>query len=131
MPAFLDQIAQYAKQAQISIVDMKTQQFFQVQVPRDIQDSARIDQRLAQQVDAQKKADEEKLVQTLSAMPIQMRVKGTYASLVRFLDHLQEYKQLINVANVEIRAGNEYPLLDCEFVIRIYALKTMEELQRK
>ncbi len=131
VPAFLDQISQYAKEAEIKIVDMKTQQFYEVQVNKEVAQEARVERRLANQIEAQKKSDALRSAQTLSAMPIQIRVKGSYASFVGFLDHLQEYKQLINIANVEIKAGNEYPVLDCEFVIRIYTLKTTQELIRK
>jgi Tfp pilus assembly protein PilO len=75
--------------------------------------------------------DKAKNSQTLSAMPIQIKIKGAFPNLVRFLDHLQEYKQMINVSNVVIRQDRSYPLLNCEFVIRIYTLKTMEELKNK
>ena len=129
VPAFLDQISDHAKQASISIADMKTQQFNPVGIQKDIAEAASSSRKLDKQVQMQKKSDELRRAATLSAMPISIRVKGTYASFVKFLDYLQEYKQLVNITNVEIRVA-EYPLLDCEFVIRIYALKNIAELQR-
>ncbi len=131
VPAFLDDISKYAKEASVTIIDMKTQQFYQVDVPKEIVDARYANQGLNNQIADQQKQEEIKQALTLSAMPIQVRVKGGFASFVQFLDHLQDYTQLLNIANVEIQTTSEYPLLDCQFTIRIYSLKTLEELKRK
>lgn len=131
VPAFLDEISKYAKDSSMMIVDMKTQQFHQVAVPQEMQEMRHANTSLNKQLADQQKQDELKQALTISAMPIQVRVKGGFASFVQFLDHLQDYKQLLNIANVEIQTTNEYPLLDCQFTIRIYSLKTLTDLKRK
>ena len=131
VPAFLDEIAKFAKQSSINIIDMKTQQFYQVQVPQKAKDAPQADNS-SDAANAQPKSKEElERALTLSAMPIQIKVKGTFPNFVQFLDHLQEYKQLLNIANVEIQTSQEYPMLDCQFMIRIYSLKTLGELQHR
>jgi Tfp pilus assembly protein PilO len=102
-----------------------------VDIPKEIEDSRYANVSLNNQIADQQKQEEIKQALTLSAMPIQVRVKGGFASFVQFLDHLQDYKQLLNIANVEIQSTTDYPLLDCQFTIRIYSLKTLAELKRK
>lgn len=131
VPAFLDEISKYAKQASMTIIDMKTQQFHQVYVPKEIQDSRYANMNVNTPNADQQRQEELKQAMTISAMPIQVRVKGGFASFVEFLDHLQDYKQLLNIANVEIQSTTDYPILDCQFTIRIYSLKTLAELKRK
>lgn len=129
VPAFLDEIAKYAKKSSVNIIDMKTQRFHQVRVPKDVADVRHANKNLDRQITEQQKRDEMTRAFTLSAMPIQIKIKGTFASFVQFLDQLQDYKQLLNIANVEIQTSKDYPVLECQFTIRIYSLKTLAELQ--
>jgi hypothetical protein len=123
VPAFLDQVSTFAQQASVGIVDMKTKIFRPVVVPKDLAEESKNSRNLSKQVEAQKKHDDMMKAMTLSAMPIHIRVKGTFASFVQFLDYFQEYKQLVNINNVEIKAA-DYPMLESEFIIHIYALQT-------
>lgn len=131
VPAFLDEISKYAKDASTMIIDMKTQQFHRVAVPKEVEDVRHANTSLNKQLADQQRQNELKQALTLSAMPIQVKVKAGFSSFVQFLDRLQDYKQLLNIANVEIQTTPQYPLLDCQFTIRIYSLKTLEELKRK
>jgi len=131
VPAFLDEISKYAKMASMNIIDMKTQQFYQVQIPAELKEAGSTNKNLNAQMTEQEKRNELERTYTLAAMPIKIKVKGSFASFVQFLDRLQEYTQLLNIANVEIHTTREYPILDCQFTIRIYSLKTLGELQRR
>lgn len=129
VPAFLDEISKYAKQASMSIVDMKTQRFYQVQVPQDIEDVRKRNKGLDAQVAAEERRQQMAQELTLAAMPIQIKVKGSFASFVEFINQLQDYQQLLNITNVEINSTSEYPVLDCQFTLQIYSLKTLEEMR--
>lgn len=130
IPAFLDEISKNAKEDQVRLLNMKTQPFAQVRVREEVM-GEEWQKKRKKNVD-QEKAKIENLhnILTLSAMPINIRVQGRFESLVKFLDRLQDYKQLLNVSNVVIRTISEYPLLDCSFTLSIYSLKTIAELQK-
>ncbi len=67
---------------------------------------------------------------TLAAMPINVKISGPYVSIVNFYRHLENFKQLISISNIEIAAANNtYPVLSCDFTLKIYSLKTLEELK--
>jgi hypothetical protein len=128
IPAFIDQVSEYAKEARVNITDMKTQKFQRVVVPKDdfeLGKRSPVDQtKVREQKEKRMPLSQ---VLTLSAMPIRVKVEGTFSGLAHFLNFLQDYEQLVSVSGVEISRG-DYPTLDCQFVIRIYSLKTLEEL---
>lgn len=128
IPAFLDQVSKFAKTADVDIVDMQTKQFYQVVIPAKNKPGYYTEE---ERVPSKEEQIQEVL--TLAAMPIDVRLKGPFGSLIKFLDHLQDYKQLVSISDVEILLQNqtEYPLLDCKFTLRIYSLKTLEELKKK
>ncbi|MBL8013894.1 MAG: type 4a pilus biogenesis protein PilO [Candidatus Omnitrophica bacterium] len=129
VPAFLDEISKYAKKASMGIVDMKTQRFYQVQVPQEVEEVRKRNKSLDAQVAAEERRQQMATELTLAAMPIQIKVKGSFASFVEFINQLQDYEQLLNITNVEINTTSEYPVLDCQFTLQIYSLKTLEEMR--
>ncbi|MCA9401769.1 MAG: type 4a pilus biogenesis protein PilO, partial [Candidatus Omnitrophica bacterium] len=116
IPKFLDEISKFAKNEQVNIVDMKTQKFSQVEVPSK---SAR--RKLAQSNSQSSESTDQKLkrILTLASMPIKVNLEGTFESLAKFFDHLQDYKQLINIGNIEIKTSRSYPTLECRFELKI------------
>jgi len=130
IPAFLDEISRNAKEDRISLLNMKTQPFAQVQVREEIMGEEWKRKRKKETDQEKAKIENLQNILTLSAMPINIRVQGRFESLVKFLDRLQDYKQLLNVSNVVIRTIPEYPLLDCSFTLSVYSLKTIAELQK-
>lgn len=133
IPSFIDGISEFAKKTSINILDMKTRKFQQVVVPAEIAEAKSTLVKNKEQNKSNAMATQAELDQiiTLSEMPIQIRIEGEYASFIKFLGYLEEFKQLLTVSNVEIAAGQEYPFLRCEFTLNIYSLKTLEELSYK
>lgn len=129
IPTFLDEISKNAKEDQVSLLEMKTQRFAQVKVDNAVMGEEWQEKRKKDPNDPQS-PEELRGILTLSAMPINIRVQGEFESLVRFLDRMQDYKQMVNVSNVEIRPTQNYPLLNCSFTLSIYSLKTIAELQK-
>ena len=130
IPAFLDKISEFAKTTTVSILDMKTQRFQEVRVPDNLSSTRknRISQKDKNPVE--RKKEELKNILTLAAMPIDIKVQGTFTSLVDFLEQLQSYSQLLNISNIQITLSRDYPALSCQFTLRVYSLKTLEELKR-
>jgi Tfp pilus assembly protein PilO len=133
VPAFLDNISEFAKKSSVTVIDMTTQRFQEVILPKDETASAASEQRRRKfgndTLDKKSREEEEQDVITFAAMPIQIKISGTFESLVDFLFALDGYKQLITLGNVEIGVGNNYPVLECNFLLKIYSLKTLRELE--
>ena len=131
VPAFIDEVSKYAKQLSVSVVDVTKQPFQQMQVPKDITNAGNDNHNL-NRVNAENiRGSEVKQNLTVSAMVIQFRIKGKFASVVQFFEYVQDYKHLLTIVNAEMQSTAEYPLLDCQLTIRIYALKTLVELIEK
>lgn len=132
IPKFLDSISKYAIQSSVNIEDMKTKKFSEVKVPDEIMGPQSELARRRKNKQKPKFSDNEmKRILTLAALPIDIKVRGSYANLVKFLGFLEEFGQLLSVSNVEITSDRDYPVLKCRFTLKIYSLKTLEELKRK
>jgi Tfp pilus assembly protein PilO len=129
IPAFLDEISKFAKESEVVLADMKTQKFVQVEVPKDLSDTRLGKPREGNYTAEQLEQLEETRIWTLAAMPIQIKVLGNFASLVKFLDQLQDYTQLLNISDIKISYTMNYPTLECNFTLKIYSIKTLEELK--
>lgn len=121
--AFLDKIAEFDKKAQIKITDMQTQRIQQVTASQQQVQQTRPSLSPA----AQKK---EEIGPQLAALPINMAVEAPFERLVSFLISLEKSRQLLTVSNVSIKRG-AYPLLTCRFTLRLYSLKTLEEIYKQ
>ena len=133
VPAFLDGISRFAEESFVNVVDMRTQKFAAVEIPKEVlAGMSDLDKKLIGDKKEQKETNQEKIkeIATLAAMPIRINVKGTYEAIVNFLVYLEGYKQLLTLSNVEIVSGREYPTLDCGFTLRLYSLKTLGELNQ-
>lgn len=128
IPAFIDGISQYAEEASIDITNMKTMRFQAVNRPATR--SANIQKKNRRRSNQEETMSVEKML-TLAAMPIQVSVKGTYQSFVDFLDRMEDFKQLLTISSVEIASGRDYPELKCDFTLKIYSFKTLDELARQ
>ncbi len=135
VPAFLDSISKFAALADVHLTNMKTKYFQQVVVPQNTARALagtlgnRYRSTNNQQTDPQQDLQR---VLTLSAMPIDIQVKGEFAALLKFFNQLEAYKQLLSVSAIEIKSNyNDYPTLSCNFTLKIYSLMTLEELKRK
>lgn len=130
IPAFLDEISKYARENDINIINMRTKRFYQVKVPVGVTKKTVVRGQQQEKTDAQRRKEERERIITISALPIEIKVKGEYAALVEFLNNLGDYKQLVIVNDVEIKSTREYPTLQCSFILKIYSLKTLDELKR-
>ncbi len=131
IPGFLDGLSGFAQSAGINIVDMKTSKFQAVKVPEALEDSqSELARRKMNQSVNELTKEEMSRMLTLAAMPITIKINGPYQSIVNFYRHLEGFKQLISIGNIDIAAvNNAYPVLQCDFTLKIYSLKTLEELQ--
>lgn len=133
IPGFLDGLSGFAQSAGINIVDMKTSRFQEVRVPEEIQDgqSVLMKKKLNDSNPEITKKEMGRML-TLASMPINIKISGPYGSIVNFYRHLENFKQLISIGNIEIAAANNaYPNLQCDFTLKIYSLKTLDELKDK
>ncbi len=130
VPSFLESIAQYAQQAGVNVIDMKTQRFQEVDVKAMLASSTQAKKGTASsRKEAEVSAEDAKKIFTLAAMPITFRVEGPFASFIEFLGYLEEFRQLITISSIQIASGKKYPVLECSFTLKIYSLKTLEELE--
>ncbi len=131
VPAFLDGISDFAKRSDISIVDMKTQGFSEVVVPHSSQ-SSKV-QRGSRKAEDETLTSQEQIERnlTLAAMPISIKVEGAYAAYIDFLAHLEAFEQLLTISNVRIAVNQKYPVLSCDFKLKIYSFKTLKDLERR
>ncbi len=133
VPAFLDGISESAAKSSVYVLEMKTQQFTEVEVPKDMADSRKL-ARVRVTEDLEKNSQPDRKVQlkdmlTLAAMPIRIKIDGTFEAIVNFLNSIEGYKQLLTVSNVEITTRSDYPQLTCEFTLRIYSLKRLGDIK--
>ncbi len=135
VPAFLDGISDSAAQTQVYVQEMRTQQFGRLVVPKDFEESSRkmARVRITEDLDAKERQNPKKKLNdmlTVAAMPVQFKVRGTFEALVRFLNSIENYKQLVTVSNVSIGGKpQDYPQLSCEFTLRIYSLKKLGDIK--
>lgn len=132
VPVFLESIADFAKKTQINIMDMKARRFESVMIPGVIweaqNNAARLKEAKAGKAIAEKEA--KSIDVTLAAMPIDIRVQGSYANFVQFLSYLEDFKQLLTITNMDINTSGEiYPLLGCAFTLKIYGFKNVEDME--
>jgi Tfp pilus assembly protein PilO len=134
VPAFIDGISHFAAKSKVRIMDMKTQRFSQIVVPKSFSDASKMENRgIIVDTDNEYKPDpqvEFKNRLTLAAMPIHMKIKGTFAAIVFFLNSIENDRQLLTVSNVEItRNTQDYPQLDCDFILKIYSLELLKDIK--
>jgi len=121
VPAFLEGISAFAQQTGINVLDMKAERFREVALTKKPATTAP-----AKKVKTAKTDPGEEI--TLAAMPIAFNVEGTFPSLVRFLNRLESFKQLLSISDIRIQKKNNYPTLQCNFKLKIYSFKTISEL---
>ncbi len=132
VPAFIDGISKFAQKSMVNIKDMKTGRFEEVVIAeKEPTAHPKADSGKNQKDEATQKKERLKRALTLAAMPIRVQMDGPYPSIVEFLGHLEGFDQLVTITDVGIVAGLEYPILKCEFTLKIYSLKTLEELQTR
>lgn len=134
IPGFLDGLSGFAQTAGINIIDMKTNKFQEVKVPDSMKESQselakRQQDKLTNGKDKEMSKEQMNRMLTLAAMPINFKIQGNYNSLVEFYRHMENFKQLVNISNIEIVTTPKYPTLECAFTLKLYSLKTLEELR--
>ncbi|MBU0468263.1 MAG: hypothetical protein KKF78_00390 [Candidatus Omnitrophica bacterium] len=129
VPSFLEGISQYAQKASINIVDMKTKKFQEVVIPNDIEMTQSVlekRRRLKNKVSGSQESEADKNF-SLVYLPISVMVEGDFWSFVQFLSYLEEFKQLLLVSDVKMASSREYPKLKCNFTIKIFSLRDLNE----
>ncbi len=117
---FLTHIAEFARKAQIRIVDMQTQKIQEVKPPEAVKPAI-------SQAPQDKK---EEVGPQFAALPITMNIEAPFERIVNFLISLEKTRQLLTLSNVSLKRGI-YPLLTCKVTLRLYSLKKLEEIYNK
>jgi Tfp pilus assembly protein PilO len=130
VPAFLEGISRFAEQTGVNIIDMKTKKFRAVETTTDKTASAGNKTRGTSTAKGQTSSaqDELKNSLTLAAMPISFKITGAFQDVVKFLSHLEDFQQLLTITDIEIANIKTYPVLNCQFTLKIYSFKYIEEL---
>jgi Tfp pilus assembly protein PilO len=124
--AFLNKISDFAKDSQVRIITMDAQKMRVVKLVQD-KDLDNESVRMSRPFSANKIQDRE-TGPSLVFMPIDLSIEGRFGWIIQFLTSLEKYRQLLTLTNVSIRRQEAaYPLLNCKFVLRLYALEQMEE----
>ncbi len=132
VPAFLDGISKIAQETLAMVKEMRTGKFEEVIIPNaEKKNSATKSNQGKKQDEAAEFKEQMQQALTLAAMPIRFRVEATYPAFVDFLGQLEGFDQLVTITDVEMISDQDYPTLKCGFTLKIYSLKTLEELQRK
>jgi Tfp pilus assembly protein PilO len=134
VPAFIDGLSHSAAKYAVYIMDMKTQRFSQIVIPKDMTSVNNVERRHAyEDFEDDNKKDpkvEFKDRLTLAAMPIHIKIHGTFPAIVNFLNSVENDRQLLTVSNVEIvRNTTDYPQLNCEFILKIYSLEKLKDIK--
>jgi Tfp pilus assembly protein PilO len=130
IPAFLDGISKFAGELEMKIADMKTKQFSAVRPPVDNTRAAGMIKRDANETKPNPQ-QELKRILTLAAMPIHIKMEGTYPAFVQLLAKLENFDQFLTISDVHIASNKTYPDLNCDFILKLYSFKTLEELEAK
>jgi Tfp pilus assembly protein PilO len=132
VPAFLDGLSHSAAKSSVYITDMKTERFAQIKVPKGMAGANNVEnQRYFGDFEEDSNKDpsvEFKNRLTLAAMPIHIKIHGTFTSIIHFLNYVENYRQLLTISNVEITRNQDYPQLDCEFNLKIYSLENLKDI---
>ncbi len=122
IPAFLDEIAAYAKKSKLAITNVATRQFSAVKVSEIAESASTMSS--AKLSEEQKKKKEAEVVPVLTFLPIEVTLEGSFDAIVAFLSDLERYRQLLTLSDVEIKLKN-YPVLSSRFTVNIYSLRDM------
>ena len=60
---------------------------------------------------------------TLIKLPIDLKIEGTYLSMIKFLESLEKSERLMNVEEVSITSKDDGDRLNCDLKIIIFAMK--------
>lgn len=128
VPAFLEGVSRFAGKSAVNILDMKTKKFSAVEIPKEAKDKNKASGSSLKTSPSSGSPDRQEKTPTLAAMPIQFQISGAFQDLVRFLNYLEDFQQLLTIADIEITYAKTYPILTCRFTLKIYSFKYVEEL---
>jgi hypothetical protein len=115
---FLDEFSQFAKESKVEVFRIRAQK--QRPVPQAEKEET------SQAMRRRGKEQEGEPVGLLM-LPMQIGVRGDFLSTVQFLIKLEQYRQLLTVSDVKIEISREgHPLLDIDFLLRLYSISTFE-----
>lgn len=120
---FLEEFGDFAKKAEVKIVDMKVRKFQNVRVTEVVEE---VSPRFKRDVSKENQQD----AISLSSMPINVVTEGNFEHIFNFLIFLETYRQLLTLSDVSIKCL-KYPLLECAFTLRLYGLKTAGEIEKQ
>ena len=69
------------------------------------------------------KSEGDKQGGTLIKLPIDLKIEGTYLSMIKFLESLEKSERLMNVEEVSITSKDDGDRLNCDLKIIIFAMK--------
>lgn len=130
IPSFLKGVSRFGQDAEVNILSMKTNKFKEVKMVDTESLSPLARKKFAQGSKENKTTKNKEEGPFLMSLPIDIRISGEFNSLVKFLFFLEQYRQLLTIADLEIERG-KYPILQCSFTLKLYSLETTKEMARK
>lgn len=116
IPTFLDEMAGFARNSKVNIMDLATRTLAKVAIPDDVTSGVSEMQR-AKMMDQNDKEQS-----AIMYLPVQITVNGRFEGIVDFLNRLERYRLLTTLTDVAIEV-KEYPKLQCSLTVNIYSLK--------
>ena len=116
IPAFLDEMAGFARNSKVSIVDLTTRALTKVAIPDEVTSG------VSEIARAKMMDRNDKEQPAIVYLPIQITLKGRFAGIVDFLNRLERYRLLTALTDVTMEV-KEYPNIQCSLTVNIYSLK--------
>ena len=63
---------------------------------------------------------------SIMTMPVSIAISGDYGAVVRFLEELQEYRQLMTISELKIATARDPSQVDAELMLKLYVYEDQE-----
>lgn len=129
---FVEYVSQYAKKNALEVVNVKTGIFGPFRWPvADNQKSPTNEVGPVFSVKDYRLAEQSAKAVDMTAMSLKLKVKGRFSSIVKLLEHIQRYRQILNVVDVKIQSAGQYPVLDAQVTLMLYGVTSSGKGQYK
>lgn len=122
IPLFLERLSESSKKFNVRITDIKA---LPPQRVKKEEEAQRFKKRASKNDEAEAEA-----ILALQAIPFDLKIKGRFEDIVKFLLSLERHRQLLTLRNVKIKIS-KYPLLESNFRLDLYSLQSSGGIERK
>lgn len=122
---FLENFSEFSRTANVTLLSIKSQKVKPVPAQDPLESEL---EKKSRRRNTKKSDDEENNKPGLLMQPMDIKIKGTYNSIIDFLISLEEYRQLLTINNLNITVSREgYPQLEASFLMRMYKMDSAED----